>query len=458
MSFNYSEIKINGMHYVREVKDEKGERGFYLLIDNYNKPVHDVYNYVKERMKRYGDTLNAIKRKVYDLCHLYNFMSIHNISVEILTYEHVYNFTREYLRQINPEFRVNDCIERSMLNKLPILEEFENKNIKILYNYRTRALDSDSIARILDNCKNFLVYLKYTCYKDINLDRIFPVKDIVIDTDSKMLGHLMGKTRKVYTTKGILKAADVSYVKGIKCKPIDVNCVFEKDEEDRFFQELNNIKNPSIKLFFYLINKTGIRVNEGLALKVEEYDIKKGDEWFNGEYSDVMLKNKEENLWEVRIIYRPDNPKDLQLKYHKERTIPFIDSGKVFYDLYKQAILYRTIKMKSKRKNHNFLFINRSGNRLKYPRTYQIFGEILHRSELSDRKGQLVIHSFRHTYASRWIQKIKHNNIDIELNELSKILGHATSKTTKETYLHFFKEDILDLLKKMDNSKYQLGV
>jgi len=47
------------------------------------------------------------------------------------------------------------------------------------------------------------------------------------------------------------------------------------------------------------------------------------------------------------------------------------------------------------------------------------------------------------------------HKMDVELDILSRILGHTNPKTTRETYIHFFNEDQIKLLKKLDESRYQ---
>lgn len=455
MNIDYKNTKINGFHYVREIKDESGERGFYILINNYNKPEVDVYHFLRERMRRYGDSLNSIKRKAYDLCHLYDFMSIISITPELLTYDELIEFCGRYLRIINPKFRVNDPIERSMLREIPMLDEFKGDNVFILNSSKTIGLDEASIARILNTAKLYLIYLNEIKGRDVDYDKIFTVKKIVVDNDDKLLGHRYSSRKIIYSVKGILKAAGILNVNSNVCEPAELSCIFEKEEEEKFFVNLNANKNPSVKVLFYLIRKTGMRANEALALQIEEYRITDGDAFLTNMKSDLRCKDKKENLWEVNIVYRPDNPKDLQLKNKKSRCVQFIDTDQVFLNLYKQAIFYRSVIMRAKRKNHRFLFINRSGNRLRYSRAYQIFNEVLMQSNLIDRKGGLTIHSFRHTYASIWISKMKNRDADIELDQLSKMLGHSTSKITREIYIHFFKEDRINLLKKMEETKFQ---
>lgn len=456
MKIDYKSLEISGMYYVREVKSLDGDRGGYLLIDNNNKPVIDVYHYLRYRMKKYGDGINSIKRKAYDLCHLYDFMNITNTTLELLTNDTLIEFINGYLQVIDNNSRVYDCIDRSMLLKLPLLEEYISDNVKVLNKNKTRGIRNKSIARILNNVKIYLIYLTEVKKRKINLDSLFYIRDITVKKDNMLLGHLKNGIVKKYSINGMLKASKIPYLENNEVRAIDKSEVFELDEEKVFFEELIN-RDPSVKLLFHLLNNTGMRISEALALKVAEFNIKDGDSFISDKNSDIRLVDTESNLWEVNIIYRADNPMDLRIKFNKERVVRFIDTSREFYNLYKQERIYRTIFMKRKNKNHDFLFINTLGDRLRYQRTNQIFKNIMTECGLETRINELTIHSIRHTYASRWIKIMRTSKKDVELEELSNILGHSSSETTKKTYIHLFKEDKLRLLEKMNETKYQVG-
>ncbi|WP_053955753.1 tyrosine-type recombinase/integrase [Inediibacterium massiliense] len=455
MESKYAQLKIDGMHYVREVKDKGGDRGGYLLIDNNNKPVKEVYKYIKYRKKYNGDSINGLKRKVHDLCHFYNFMLFENIDYKLINYECMYKFISEYLIQIDPYIRKNDCIENSMITSISILEEYKNDKVKVMSKTKTRGLASESIRRIADNVKLYLIYLADILKADINLDDIY----IAYATTKKgneesMLNHIANKIEKVYSAKGIIKAAEIPYKANNYITPVEEECIFEKEEEKAFFNELSR-SNPMYQLFFYLLSITGLRVSEALALKIYKVDRIRGSFDFNSLVSDVELVNETKCIWKIHIKVDLNNPKDLQIKNNKSRTIEIVDKTKKFESMLKQALIYRDLqeKRKKKVKENPFLFINRNGDRMKYPRTNQKFNEILSKSGLGNRKGrgQLVIHSFRHTFASYWIRIHRIKGMDVELDLLSRSLGHASISVTMKIYVHFFKEDREELLEKMNS-------
>lgn len=64
---DYAGLKINGMHYVQEIKN--GKDIAYLLIDNKNKPVKKVSLYFKYLYKEKASAFSSIERIAHDLCH-----------------------------------------------------------------------------------------------------------------------------------------------------------------------------------------------------------------------------------------------------------------------------------------------------------------------------------------------------------------------------------------------------
>lgn len=455
-SVDYSNIKINGLNYVREISSKSGNTVGYILVDNKNKPIKDVYRYISRRKKKHGDELNTLKRICQDLRHFYDYMLINGTDVELLTYEHFYNFVDGYLRKIDPDFRPRDTIDRSMLKKVPLLSIYKNnnRNITVLNENNIGGFTSESINRILNTCKNFLIYLERIQKRNINIENIFTEKIVNFDRGNMLLGHLSTGKKVVYSVTSFLKAAKIPFKSGNEPNPISNSRVFEDIEMQKFFSALREEKNSMYYLFFYLISKTGIRISEARAIKIWKLPKISIDMDFNELESDIKLIEKGKRIWEINIVIRRDNPSDLQIKSVVNRAVYLIDNDGVFENLLRQAIIFRKHRMRKKKKDHEFLFINRGGNRYLNARVEQKFHEIMNKAGLIERAGrrQLVIHSLRHTFASKWIKELKGKNIDVELNHLSKLMGHSNSDVTRKTYLHFFKDDLINVLVGMERT------
>lgn len=460
----YVKLNIKGMNYVRILKNEKFEEEGVLLISNTNKPIKIVYKYLKYLNDK-GIALNTLIRISYDLCYLYDFIMFNIIDEELLDFDYLVNFVGTYLLILDKKFNPLNCIERSMQKKIPILKEYKEDNVTVLYNSKD-SIKSGSIKRILENVRNYLKYLSDRSIKKIALDEIFIKKYKYVHQDG-MLISVKSNLIEVYGIKAILTKAGIPN-RNEKINPIDKGVIFEPDEEKEFFYILKHSgKLITYRLFFYLLSVTGMRVAECLGMKIFSYELINGNVIFKTLDCDLKIANDKENTWELNIVVRPDSPSDLKIKFRKERTIIFTDNSREFRNLFEQYVRYRKYLINRKKKsNMQYLFINRDGNRLKYGATEKMFTSIIEKifpaSECSEeinienreRKEMLKIHSFRHTYASKWIKVAEVLHKDVELYLLADLLGHADPKTTKATYIHLFQTDKKILLSKLEETKY----
>lgn len=449
----YTKLNINGMHYVRNVKNESLEDAAVLVIDNNNKPVKRVYYYLKH-LKENGNALNSQKRAAYDLCYFLDFLMFNNLDEEILKRDDLIKFVNPYLMIINPKHKFEDCIERSMGKKIPILDEYMKNNISVLYN-NSIGLDSESILRIMNNVKEYLIFLKEKNLKNVQIDDLFKKKIKNLDRN-RFLGYLGERQIITYSISPILKAANLPLRNNI-ISPIEIDVLFEKDEEEKFFQVLSTKdKWISYKLLFYLINQTGLRVAEALAIKIFEYPKVKRRIELSKIVSDIKLIDIKENIWNVNVIVRHDSPPDLKVKFGKERVVTFSDMSMIFKNLFEQYLSYRSYILRRKGNITEYLFINSNGKRLKYGSAEKTFRKALTIAKLDNRIGKLTIHSLRHGYASKWIKNAYETKKDVELYILADLLGHSSPAITKKTYYHLFQEDKRELLNKMEKSNYYI--
>lgn len=448
--------EINGLNYIREIKNEDGNITGYLMFNNKNRPIREVYRYINRCIKRDGKELNTIKRICYDLKYFYDFILINKLDIEFITYEEFYCFIRDYLIIIDPKYRKRDCIEWSMMKRVHVLSIHGEESTIILDENKINGLAPSSIKRIADSVKNYLIYLKEIENIDISVEDIFNEVVIKGDNDNDILSHIHKKSKKVLSVNKILRAAKVMVKNRNYIEPVDYGQVFEREEMESFFYQINKQKNIMYTLFFYLLKVTGARIGEVRALKIfnVEYNGLKVD--YEKINADIKLISKETNLWRIYIKIRENNPSDLQIKGNVERNIDVIDKERILEDLLTKSLLYRRLLLKRKKKESSFLFINRNGDRFLGARTEQVFKETLIKANLQERygRGGLVPHSFRHTYASSFIKSFDNEDSERGLRLLSKQLGHKSIETTRKTYIHFFKSEYVNILEMMEeNSK-----
>ncbi|SFM26873.1 tyrosine-type recombinase/integrase [Pelosinus propionicus] len=455
----YCSLSIDGLNYVRPLKKFGGTPAFYILINNENKPIEDVFYFLKYLAKNKGEQLNTLKRTAYDLCHFYDFMLVNNISVELIDRAVLKHFIMEYLPLIETKKRVRNCIERSIMKKLPIKDIHKPDSKAKAFNRYTSAHTKESFKRIINNVKHFLCYLVKKKKISIALNDMFDLLPVKKDTDSSMLSHITrdGITY-FYSAGSLFKSCGITIQLNIKIRPVEESMIFEAEEEDEFFFNLRDYP-PMYRLYYYLLDETGMRAAEGLALKIFDVPMNRLTYDFTKIQGDIRLVDDEKDHWQVYIFVREDNPPDLKIKFNKERVVDIVDSSHTLRNLLTNALNYRRIQFRKMplSKKHDFLFTNRNGTRLKYNSVRDTFNDVLDKTGLSDRKGEpnLVIHSFRHTYATNWIKHVYNKAKDVELDILSGQLGHANGKITRNTYVHFFKKEKLELLKKIERAKRQ---
>lgn len=306
-----------------------------------------------------------------------------------------------------------------------------------------------SKERILNNVKKYLVFLGENNIAEVNLKELFEQKVKSVYRENE-LGNRTKDLRYYYSIKGHLKKIGINSNRN-KINPIEVSKIFEPDEEKKFF---NHIENIQYKVLFNLLNNTGLRISEALGLKLISYKKSKGNiDWIELD-SDVKLKSNNENIWEVLVIPREDSPPDLRVKFDKMRKISFADNTLNFRNLLEDYIMYREYLLKKKKRKHEYLFVNNRGERLRYDSVYKEMNNTLLRCEMKCRIGELTPHSFRHTFATKWIKNSIELGIDKDLELLAEQLGHSNSEVTKRTYYHIFEVSKKELLEKIEKENH----
>lgn len=444
----YADMNIEGMHYMRKLKDKNKKLAGVIVIDNNNKPVEKVYKYLKYLYELKGYALNSLTRVAYDICYFLDFMLFNNTNEENINYDNMLEFLDSYLTIIDNGFYVDRCIQRSMLKKIPILEVYTTKNVKIISRL-DMGLDKNSRVRILNNVKKYLVFLKYNNISDVKLNELFEVKIKSIYIENT-IGNRTKESYYEYSMKGYLKRAGISNQNN-KIEPVELCNIFEPEEEKCFFDNITKIQ---YKLLFNLLNNTGLRISEVLGLKLFVYKKTQGSIDCTELVSDIKLINNKENIWEVSVIPRKDSPTDLRVKFNKARKVRFSDSTLHFKNILEDYIRYREYMLKKKKKKHDYLFINARGERLRYDSVYKTMNRVLLSLGMEDRINYLTPHSFRHTFATKWIKSSIELGTDTDLELLAEQLGHSNSGVTKRTYYHIFEQSKKELSKKLEENNY----
>ena len=199
---------------------------------------------------------------------------------------------------------------------------------------------------------------------------------------------------------------DVNFLDKIDMKKVEAkkdNRYLEQDEIDILLEQLDcNIRYKNLVEF--LIN-TGLRISECLVLTFDDVD------------GDILTINKSLNRKrEVDLTKNETSNRRISLN---KRCLEIVES---------QRTISNNLSMTLSKfhNNNNLIFFNSSGS-------YWV-RENISRDLRDHTTVKFTLHMLRHTHASLCIDK----GIDIEL--ISKRLGHKNSRVTREIYIHKTKQ------------------
>ncbi|MBD7910045.1 tyrosine-type recombinase/integrase [Clostridium cibarium] len=294
-----------------------------------------------------------------------------------------------------------------MSKRIDILKKSEG-NISLFG--RSEGLNQDSIRRIFIIVINYLRYL--ITYKEYKFERkvslLISSKDVI----------------------RILKANGI-YKKRTETVKIDESEIILQSEYELL---LKNAKAIYAKLLFYLLYNTGMRIGEALGLKIKGGDTNNLKESLKG---DVEYKD---GRWLIKIVYRDTNENYKLAKAHRNRSIYLKKSQSIEFEILLEKYL---MKMKRK-KNSEWLFLSSRGTELTQNTAYKYLKSCLDKANLSYRKRDLTLHSFRHTFITKEIGE------GTPIVYASLYVGHKNLNTTIKKYVHLTALNISEIREKYD--------
>lgn len=202
-----------------------------------------------------------------------------------------------------------------------------------------------------------------------------------------------------------------------KKKPVRALTINEEEKLLRVILE-NDIPYSDVMLVMLF---TGARPGEVLALNVEDIDINGKRLFINKTltqniHRQTIVGDKTKTPAGIRAVTLSDSAVEILAKIKGNRT-----TGRLFSDS--------------------------NGHIIKVARVRYYLYQTLNRYGILEVNPteKVTFHSLRHTYATRCF--------DAEIDSLivSKQLGHASDKTTKDTYTSVFKEKKIEGMEKLDN-------
>ena len=186
-----------------------------------------------------------------------------------------------------------------------------------------------------------------------------------------------------------------------------------------------------LKVFYTLSLYCGFRKGETLALQWSDIDFEKKEISITksvGKTEKGVALKKPKTATSVRTVSLP------------EKILPLLKQYKREYALYR-------LQLGTEWKGAENLFIQNDGTLMGYSTSYQAFRRHLERynnwvqNNREDAKKQgleplpnITLHGLRHSCATLL------NYLDVNIIDISKVLGHAKASTTMDIYAHSFQE------------------
>ena len=189
----------------------------------------------------------------------------------------------------------------------------------------------------------------------------------------------------------------------------------EPEEVTKLLKYIESTKEYHWHYFTQFLLLSGLRVGEAIALTLDDVDM-------NNRLIHVT-KTYDPN---AKIITSPKTAQSYRDVYIQDDLYYLLERAKIFYR--EQKILHD--------KNNNYFFVSKNGNIVHYAS----FSKYIRHASFVSIGRHIKVHSLRHTHASLLLAE------GINIDTISRRLGHENSKVTKEIYLH-----VTEKLKLKDN-------
>lgn len=239
------------------------------------------------------------------------------------------------------------------------------------------------------------------------------------------------------------------------------------------FDNLLELSNPRERLIYLLCGACSARIGQALNLTIYDVDYEKQEVWLIDPKSDdkdiygnkrVKWLKEEYNI-DVRFD-KPHNALDLQFKYpipYEYEPLHWINPKfkTIFFSTLVEYVSTKYYLPEASRiPRHPFLFVTKSGNRLRTREVNKSFKSLLQklkRLELSeDSLEHYSLHSLRHMFGFMTAKLYGHTGNDSLISWTKNAMGHSSLESTM-IYFNMSFEMKKELLKKaIENSQKRI--
>lgn len=426
-------------------------------------PLHEVHHestcFLLEK-KYVNESINTVLSAGRDLKKFLDFLLIWDIDLEAknLDLKVVALGFITHLRVID-KYRPSRAVLWSYLQRIPMHQSamnygkitsvsFDDNHVLTRTGFEEYSVET--ISKIVSTSLAYLKFLKERTvkYKNINFDSI-PIKKSK-NTYSFLSGTLGNKEQYIFDVTTLLQLARID-TKSLDndIKPIEDD-VFSTDEIGQFFDAIND-NDTQNRLLFTMQKCFGLRSAELANLKIKSNSIP--NEFYNWDFNDAAEYLKEKlkgdiefsrfNFWVCSVINRPNRNRNKQNKTRNRnvRLLHSLMSSNDFSGLLVSYLQERQFHLENSGiTDHEYLFISYS-NRSKFqPITGATvrsrYQSITDTPTLKNTFKKHSPHTFRHYFATYLIRVHQ-----IDISDVSSLLGHADVQITRKTYLHYLVEN-----------------
>lgn len=306
--------------------------------------------------------------------------------------------------------------------------------------YKTRAMTTSTINKELAGIKSYFFFVE-----DIDMMEDSRYVNTAYEKRKATHSFLSSVNMKPTATNFKLLAKKREFLKPYKTKAKSSNSL--KYFPSQHFDTLLELAAPRERLIYLLCGACSARIGQTLNLTIYDIDYDKQEIWLldpKGDDKDIYGNSRRKwlkNEYNIDIYHtKPHNALDLQFKYpipYEYEPLHWINQKytKLFFTTlaeYTNSEFY--LPEAARLPRHPFLFVTKTGNRLRTRETNHRFKQALKKlKKLQDIKEDIQhysLHSLRHMFGFNCATLYGHTGNDALLIWTKNAMGHSSIEST----------------------------
>lgn len=306
--------------------------------------------------------------------------------------------------------------------------------------YKTKPMEISTINKELAGVKSYFFFIE-----DIDMMKDTRYVNSAYETRKATYSFLSSVNMKPTDTNFKLIAKKREFLKPYKTKTKSSNSI--KYFLSKYFDSLLEIAAPRERLIYLLCGACSARIGQALNLTIYDINYDKQEVWLldpKGDDKDIYGNCRRKWLkseYNIDITYtKPHNAQDLQFKYpipHEHEPLHWINQKYtlLFFETlaeYSKSEFY--LPEASRIPRHPFLFVTKTGNRLRTRETNYRFKQTLKKLEklynIKESIEHFSLHSLRHMFGFSCATLYGHTGNDALLMWTKNAMGHSSLEST----------------------------